>query len=273
MREFSLNNQKRTTKNRFKKKREPIDFRGFFKKVVRLWRFVVIVSLVAVILYQAYGFIGHRAFFKVDKINISGLERLSKDEVQQMASVKQGDDLLKLNISKIGEQLSKNPWIANVKVQRNLPDSVSISIVERKPVAIVSMGYLYYMDSNGDVFKPLQEGDNLDFPVVTGLSEDDFIKDPSGAKETLAGVLELLKDMRQSGSQVLMSDISEIHYDKGYGYTMFTLSNGLPIRVGMDDFGNKIQRFCKIYNELQLQLSNLQYVDLDYADRIVINRG
>jgi cell division septal protein FtsQ len=173
----------------------------------------------------------------------------------------------------MGEQLSKNPWVANVKVQRNLPDSVSITVVERKPVAIVSMGYLYYMDSNGDVFKPLQEGDNLDFPVVTGLSEDDFIKDPSGTKETLAGVLELLKDMQQSGSPVLMSDISEIHYDNGYGYTMFTLSNGLPIRIGMDDFANKIQRFCKIYKELQPQLSNLGYVDLDYADRVVINRG
>ena len=58
-------------------------------------------------------------------------------------------------------------------------------MAEREPVAVVNIGCLYYLDSNGELFKPLTEGDRLDFPVITGITDEDMGRDPAGFKEAL----------------------------------------------------------------------------------------
>jgi cell division protein FtsQ len=272
MRELNLNNQKPATRNRFKKQRKKINIRGFLKKTVRVTAAVVVISLIFLVSYEVYGFIGKATFLRLERIEISGIKKLTNEEILAAASVKVGEDLLGLKLSRMGEQLAKNPWIASVRVRRNFPHSLSIDVVERQPVGVVSMGYLYYLDNKGDIFKPLQEGDTLDYPVITGLVEDDLLRDPAGAKETVKGMLVLLEQLKKERSGIRMADISELHYDKGFGYTIFTINRGLPIRLGMNGFSEKLDRLSKIYSDLQLQLPTLEYIDLDYSDRIVVKK-
>lgn len=272
MRELNLSNQKPAAKNRFKKQRKKLDVRVFLKKIVRLTSAVVVVSLVFLVSFELYEFIGKTTFVRLERIDVAGIKKLTRDEILSAASVKLGDDLLGLRLTSMGEQLTKNPWVASVRVRRNFPHSLAIDVVERQPVGVVSMGYLYYLDNHGDIFKPLQEGDSLDFPVITGLAEDDLIHDPAGAKETLKGVLALLQELKKERAGIALADISELHYDKGFGYTLFTIDKGLPIRLGTEDFSEKLDRFAKVYSQLQPQIPNLEYIDLDYSDRIVVKK-
>ena len=272
MRELNLNNQKPAARNRFKKQRKKIDLRGFAKKTVRLLVALVVISLVVLVSYEICGFVSRTTFLRLDRIEVTGTKKLTRDDILAGASVKPGDDLLSLKLSRMGEQLAKNPWIASVRVRRNFPNSLSIDVTERQPVAIVSMGYLYYLDSRGDIFKPLQEGDRLDFPVVTGLAEDDLLKDPSGSKETLKGVLSLLELLKAGQGGVATASVSELHYDKGFGYTLFTMERGLPIRLGVSGFQEKLDRLSRVYADLKPQLPNLEYIDLDHVDRIVVKK-
>lgn len=272
MRELSLNNQKPVTRNRFKKERRKMDMRGFLKKTVRLTASIVVVSMIILVAYELYGFLGRTTFLRLDRIEVAGLKRLKREEILAAASVKIGDDLLSLRLSRMGEQLAKNPWIESVRVRRSFPHSLSISVVEREPVGVVSMGYLYYLDAKGEIFKPLQEGDSLDLPVITGLNEEDILRDPTGSRETLKTMLALIDQLRRNRSGITIADISELHYDKGFGYTLFTMNRGLPIRLGMDSFNEKLERLSRIYNELQPQITALEYIDLDYSDRIVVKK-
>jgi cell division septal protein FtsQ len=134
------------------------------------------------------------------------------------------------------------------------------------------MGYLYYLDGKGEIFKPLQEGDSLDFPVITGLSEDDILRDPAGSRETLKVMLGLLDLLRKNKGGITVADVSELHYDKGFGYTLFTVNRGLPIRLGMGGFNEKLGRLSRVYTDLQPQITGLEYIDLDYSDRIVVKK-
>ena len=273
MRELNLNNQKPAARNRFKKQRKKINIRNLLKKTVRVTSAVVVISLIFLVVYEIYGFVGKTTFLRLERIEVSGVNKLTREEILSAASVKIGDDLLGLKLSRMGEQLAKNPWVAAVRVRRNFPHALSIDVVERQPVGVVSMGYLYYLDSKGDIFKPLQEGDRLDYPVITGLAEDDLLRDPAGAKDTVKGMLALLEQLKKERAGIRMADISELHYDKGFGYTIFTINRGLPIRLGMDGFSEKLDRLSKIYSDLQIQLPLLEYIDLDYSDRIVVKKA
>lgn len=272
MRELNLNNQQPATRNRFKKQRKKINIRSFLKKIVRVTAAVVVVSLTVLVCFEMYGIIGKTTFLRLERVDVTGIKKLTRDEILSAASVKIGDDLLGIRLSRMGEQLTKNPWVASVRVRRNFPHSLSIDVLERQPVGVVSMGYLYYLDSRGEIFKPLQEGDSLDFPVITGLAEEDLLRDPAGAKETLNGVLALLEHLKKERSGISLADISELHYDKGFGYTLFTINKGLPIRLGMDGFSDKLDRLAKVYSLLQPQIPAIEYIDLDYSDRIVVKK-
>ena len=222
-------------------------------------------------------FIGSRAlcattFFRLKTIDISSVKRLNRDEILAIAGVEPGRDLLRMNLKRMGEQLAQNPWVETVRIHRYFPDRLSISITEREPLAVVNLGYIYYLDKKGTVFKVLSQGDRLDYPVVTGFSEEALNNDPAGTKEALKTTCELLKVLHEKGALIL-ADISEIHYDKGYGFTLYTASGALPVKVGYGDFTPKVERFARIYRELMAQRPSLQYIDLDYNDKIVVKKS
>jgi cell division septal protein FtsQ len=162
--------------------------------------------------------------------------------------------------------------VETVRIHRFVPDRLSISITEREPLAIVNMGFIYYLDKKGTVFKVLNQGDRLDYPVVTGFSEEEMNTNPAGTREALKSTCELLGILREKGSFIL-ADVSEIHYDKGYGFTLFTASGALPVKVGSGDFAGKVERFARIYKDLMDQRASLQYIDLDYLDKIVVKKS
>jgi cell division protein FtsQ len=271
MHDMSMKKDRIAARNRLKKQRKPINYRSFFKKAARLAGGFTVFSLVAIVGYELYGVVIHTTFLRVDRIEISSLKRLHREEVIALAGVKPGDDMLAMKPRQIGEHLMKNPWVEKVNVRRYLPHTLSIEITEREPVAVVNMGYLYYLDKKGEVFKPLTGGDQLDYPVLTGISEEDMWKDPAGARAALKEVLGLITLL--SGGQVMtLADISEIHYDKGYGFTLFTVRGGVPVKLGNSCYSEKLARLGRIYRDLQAQMPTLEYIDLDYSDKIIVKK-
>ncbi len=258
--------------NRLKKQRKPINFRGFFRKLFRVAGVCIAVTLAGVVCYEVYGVLTNTTFLRLERIDISPLSRLSRDEVLRQAGVKPGDDMLGLRLRAIGDDLAKNPWVGKVQVRRYFPDTLAIEITERQPVAVVNMGYLYYLDANGELFKTLTEGDSLDYPVITGVSDDDLSRDPAGAKTAFVEGLGLI-DLLKKGTVVGLQDISEIHYDKGFGFTLFTCRGGVPIRLGNGNFAEKLGRLAKIYADIRGQMPVVQYIDLDYADKIIVKKA
>lgn len=271
MRDLNCKNQKPPVRNRVKRQRKPINYRSIFKRGVRLVSWGVVAAVVGVVGYEAYGVLARTTFLKLERIEVAGLKRLTREDVLTQSGVKVGDDMLALRLSRIGEQLAKNPWVEKVKVKRYFPRSLVVEIAEREPVAVVNMGYLYYLDKNGDIFKPLTEGDRLDYPVLTGFSEEDMGKDPVGSKEALKVTLALLSLLKK-GTVFGLADVSEIHYDKGYGFTLFSARGGVPVKLGSSGFDDKLARFARIYQDLQAQMPELEYIDLDYGDKIIVKK-
>jgi cell division protein FtsQ len=274
MRDLHKKKQRPAVQNRLKKPpktRKPINYRAFFHKTAKVIGGAALISAVGCTGYGLYRFIAGTTFFKLERIEVNALKTLKRQEVIDLAGVREGDGMFGLRLRSIGEQIGKNPWVSQVKVRRYLPNTLSIEIAERQPVAVINMGYLYYLDGNGDVFKPLTDGDRLDFPVVTGISEEDIARDPAGSKGALKEVLQLI-DHLKSRADFKLADVSEIHYDKGYGFTLFTATAGVPVKLGNGDYGQKLDRLARIYKDLQTQISALEYIDLDYSDKIIVKK-
>ena len=188
-----------------------------------------------------------------------------------LSGIKPGQDLLGVKLKGIGQLVATNPWVATAKVQRFFPGTVSITVTERQPIAVINMGILYYLDENGEPFKPLSQGDSLDYPVITGISEEELATGGTTTKQALKAASELISALKTQGTFIL-ADISEIHYDRIKGFILYTTDGSTPIKIGSEKFGEKLQRFAKVYGDLKSQTSTVQLIDLDYADRIIVNK-
>lgn len=274
MRDFSTSKYQRNkvTPNKVKIQRKPIEWKKYLRPLRTSALVLTGIAVISGVLYGGYRAFESATFFKIKNIEITNAKHLTREEILALAGVEAGQNLARKNLKQMGEQLSQNPWIESVRIHRYLPDRLSIAITEREPVATVNMNYIYYLDKKGTVFKVLNQGDKLDYPVVTGFNEEELSSNPAGTGEALKTTCELLRILREKGAFIL-ADVSEIHYDKGYGFTLFTAAGGLPIKVGSGDFDSKVDRFARIYRELMTQRPSLQYIDLDFNDKIVVKKS
>jgi len=274
VRDFSSSTyqRKKVAANKVKIKRKPIEWRKYLRPLGKIALGIAGVSLAGGIVFAAYRAIGSATFFRLKHIEVSSAKHLTQDEILALVGVEAGQDMARMNLKHMGEQLAQNPWVENVRIHRYFPDRLSIAVSEREPLAIVNMGFIYYLDKKGNVFKALNQGDKLDYPVITGFSEEEMSSNPAATGDALKSTCELLGILREKGAFIL-ADVSEIHYDKGYGFTLFTASGALPVKIGAGDFAAKVERFARIYKELMAQRASLQYIDLDYNDKIVVKKS
>jgi len=274
MRDLHTKTKRQLPHNRAKKvpkKRKPINWRPLLGVLAKGTVALALCGAVGAGGWQLKRLVSQTTFLRLETVEVSPLKRLSRQEVLALAGVKPGDSMLGLHLKDIVARLSRNPWIEQVQVKRYFPHTVSIVLSERSPQAVVNVGCLYYLDAKGELFKTLAEGDRLDFPLITGVNAQDVQADPSGTKEALKTALVLIDRLR-GGKVFKLEDVSEIHYDKGYGFTLFTVNSGVPVRLGNGGFDEKLARFAAVYKDLKPQMQALDYIDLDYADKIVVKR-
>lgn len=254
-----------------KKHRKPLNIRRHLKWAGKILVGAALLAGIGYGGYQLSHIVSRIVFFRLDTIEVTNSRRFTRQEVLALAGLKEGNDLLRINLRRVGEQIEKNPWVDTVKVRRYYPHTLAIEITERQPVAVVNVGFLAYLDTKGDVFKPINEGDSLDFPIITGIAEEDISRDPTGSREALVGAVSLIALLKQGGG-FRLEDVSELHYDKGFGFTLFTAQGGVPIRLGTDGYPGKLARLARIYKDIQPQILGLEYIDLNYNDKIIVKK-
>ncbi|MDH3453980.1 MAG: cell division protein FtsQ/DivIB, partial [Desulfuromonadales bacterium] len=163
----------------------------------------------------------------------------------------------------------EHPWIARADVERSFPDQVVIRVVEREARAIIDLGYLYYVDKAGEVFKMLDADDQLNYPVITGIDRQYLLDNPDQTQGCLNLALQLMDDLNNR-ELFNLDDVSEIHYDQQEGLILHTMIGGVPVRMGKQGFNAKLDRLEKIYHDLEPRLLALKYIDLNVTDRVIV---
>ena len=74
--------------------------------------------------------------FYLQNIYISGNNNLRREDILSIINDQEYKTIFDINLFKIRNNLLLNEWIETVKIERTLPSSIKIQIIEKKPVAI-----------------------------------------------------------------------------------------------------------------------------------------
>ena len=272
MRDFKTDKAPKVKGNRLKREKQPRDWKKLGQRLLGVGLLLGKLAIAVLLVGGAFlagRTIFHSDFFAVAQVHVENLHRLDADDVIALSDIKRGVNIFDLDLEAIGRKIAENPWVAEADVRRVFPREVVITVRERDPKAIIDLGYLYYVDGDGEIFKVLSGTDRLDYPALTGLDRRFLLEHPEEAHSLLKGAMDLLAQIAQR-RVFSLAEVSELHIDQDEGYSVTTLRAGVPIRLGFDNFAGKLDHLERIYPELQKRLAGLQYIDLNVADRVIV---
>ncbi len=238
-----------------------------FQKIVRK----AIRTAFHLLLLSFFLFIGHRvyvhllsdSYFRVREVEVEGSRKVPKETLLSLTVMEGMPNLFSVKLKEVVKRLESHPWIEQVRVRKVFPHKIVIQVEERKPMAIIQLEELYYIDTRGEIFTPVGDRDEYNYPYVTGLTRRAFEKDPVEAKRLIDKALELLRVVNQ-GKTLPLGEISEIHMEKAFGIHYFTKTEGVEVKMGWEDFEEKMRRLPLIWSDLRRR--GLSAVSIDCSD-------
>ncbi|MGP1488953.1 MAG: cell division protein FtsQ/DivIB [Peptoanaerobacter stomatis] len=216
------------------------------KKVTMSFFGILIIFLISVLFYLFSG------RYSVNKITILGQTNLTKDKILELAKIDMNKNIYIMNTKNIEKNLTANNYIQSATVRRKFPQEITISIVERIPVASIPItsGYVI-IDENATAISIVQDEKSVKKPIISGISISNIkLKDtiPVKDKDALENILKIIHLI---SSLDLLDNISYIDL-KNYDNISMTTNTGILVRFGNTD---DMQYKVKVLNKILINLS------------------
>lgn len=212
---------------------------------------------------------------KPDQIEVTGNHFVVREEVLKLFVKDRNRSVLRIPLDTRRAQVQELPWVEEASVQRILPNRLRVFIAERTPVAFCRNGnQLMLIDAHG-VLLDRPEGQDFQFPIVTGLSEnmtrEEREKRMQTYQEFMRGV-----DLVRPGSSDRVSEV-DLSNPRDLRVVLTGLGTGenagaITVHFGQSDFTNKYRLLVENFAQWQANAGGpVHAVDLQYSRQVVVN--
>lgn len=221
--------------------------------------------------------VGERFFALKDIEIVAPFKALSREEILVRSGVRAGRNLLALDLSRIKRDLETIPYVESAAVERVLPHVLRLRVVERTPVARVTVfdpvadggavGQTFYLDRHGAVMPaqfnvtgPADPFAEAPMPLVSGVNPIDvrpggIVTDP--AVHWALGVVPLYREMgMEQFACIRKIDVTE------RGVLNLVLENGVEATLGPVDVQRQFLRLGFLHTVGRANGQRLLQVDL-----------
>ncbi len=252
---------------------------------LRLVAGTLLIASVGLMFWYSGGWGGWRAlvpgipFFQLHHLEFNGCSVTTEAALRERGGLAlYQNNLLTLDTAKVEKLIAEDPWVSTVRVKRNWPSGLTVSVVEHTPLALANSeadGHsgLSYIDKSGVAFMPVSPGQEMDYPVITGLER---IKEAKQRQEILADIFGFLKHSEKNDPNLPTESISEIHVNEKGELVIFLVEYPFPIFFGRAQAETKYNRLVKVLEVLYkkrdegMQILRVDYIRMDYLDDKVL---
>lgn len=203
-------------------------------------------------------FIG-TAGFGVHDVIITGRERTSLKELENIIALSRGDNILKVDVRKLKQNLETLPWVRDVSVSRSFfPNVVTVEIQEKKVLAIWQLNEKFYpLDMDGYVIEADYRPDK---PVLLVVG--------AGAAENILPFLQMVQAIDKS----YLSRIKVANYisKRRWNIILDDIRKGITIKLPEDDVENAWKKLLKLEASKGILKRKLTIIDLRLQDKVTV---
>jgi len=146
-----------------------VQFRDFKEPSSAAKRWLLSLAAAVGVLILFIGVAVYSPLLAVEKIRITGTKLVSKQQILKVLKPELGKPLPQIAAADVAELLKQFKLIQSVSVISSPPHTLTVRVVERMPIAIVSQGGTYYFyDPAGVQIAPASRFDQLPVVAISG---------------------------------------------------------------------------------------------------------
>lgn len=216
--------------------------------------------------------------FVISSINAEASSHVNAETIVKLASIEEGTTLLNVDVDQITSNIKRNPWVKDVTVSRQFPDTLSIGVEEKEVGAVVVIGAgasVWALSSDGTWIEPIQLDTN-GVDVATAalaraqemgcllISDVPASVDPvQGSASTDASIQAVLTFQSELSSDITSQ--ARVYYASSEGSISLVLDSGLEISLGAaEDINSKSLALSEIMSTYPNQLT---YINVRVASK------
>ncbi len=203
-------------------------------------------------------FIGKKGF-GLDDIVISGRERTAIEDIDKIVALKRGDNILRVDVAKLKQNLETLPWIRDVKISRSFfPNVLQIEIEEKEVLAIWQLNERFYpIDMDGYVieadYRPVK-------PILLIVG--------AGAAENIIPFLKMVAEI--SPQYVERIKVANYISKRRWNIILDDIRDGITVKLPAENVDQAWKKLLKLDTEQGILKRKLTFIDLRLEDKVTV---
>ena len=206
---------------------------------------------------------------EIKAVTVEGVHQIGKQELVDRLALKPGTPLHHILTTAMKERVESHPWVKEAVITRVPLHELRISVVERKPAAIVHAGSENFLsDEEGHVLARLGQDDNAMFPMVTGLDSRELLRGDADVRHAVKSGVELARLVGQSID-------GRVQVNAANPANLVASVRGVQFQFGEDAVSDQWERFQRIKPSLKTVMFDGHgrggnEIDLRYENRVIV---
>ncbi|MEK6698747.1 MAG: FtsQ-type POTRA domain-containing protein [Nitrospirota bacterium] len=215
--------------------------------------------------WAAYQSLVRAEVFQIAGVDVRGVRQISEGEIKDMAAGFTGQNIFRVDLHEAARRARAHPWVKDVRIERRLPNRISMVFTERSPAAVLETGTgRFLVDDEGVVVgKAAREGAR---PSSLSLASLPLVKvkncpvragdrvDNEGVAEALALLAELAACRGWR--------LEEVTVNANTPESLSLLYAGREFKIGRGNYAEKLRRLGEIMADVKRRGITFAYVDL-----------
>lgn len=239
----------------------------------RLSWYVIWTVIFLVLLAFGLGLLMSLPVWRIGRVMIEGREYIPENKILNIARVPVDENIFMIDTDEIRGRLSGIVQLKKVSVRRRLPGTVVIVIKEREPFAIVMLGSVpVLVDDEGYILakqslsSSIYKADDVNFPVMRGISKKSLIKDLKLSDQDTA----FMKDAISLLTKFIDPGSIQIEAENRRDIIIY-VEDVLKVKLGDDsDIERKVKVLSALVEANRGKLRNVKYIDVRLPDDPVV---
>lgn len=229
---------------------------------LRLLRPFLLAVVVVALSVTATAWVLQAPQFRLQSVELAGTERVPGVWVRERVAPLYGRHLLRLSLADLEAELAGHPWIAGVAMRKRLPDTLSVSVVERRPAALLrTAGGLDYVDAEGRRIAPFVAG--------AGPADLLLVRAPADAERPIAAAIAAAAELSRL-EPLWGAELSEVEVVGDGDLRFYTAALPFALLLGAGGMEGGLRRLRRALPEVRRRFGDAASLDLRFSGRIVV---
>jgi len=175
---------------------------------------ILLVALYYLFAYTGSLFFSRNPAFELKTIELTTDGRLSTSELKRWVGIDPNANLFAIDFAEVRANLLSKPQIEEVFIQRKLPSTLVVRVVEREAVVRIQFrrsGFLYLLDRHGIAMRPPPtRSSEQALPLIEGLK----MKEPRVGEQVVDPGIQYVLELLAARDDPALRLRSQVHFEK-----------------------------------------------------------